>query len=164
MAPAHSSSQVRAVSPLIRNGGFRSIALKREMKYRVYLPHAYSASARRYPVLYLLHGLYGDYRNWDSNTQFAQYMAGRDWIVVMPDAGNSWYANSASQADNRFEDYIAKDLVREVDGKYRTIRECQGARDRRTIHGRVWRDEIRAEISRGVRLSRQLEWGIRCGA
>jgi putative tributyrin esterase len=126
MAPARSSSQVRAVSPLIRDASFHSVALKREMKYCIYLPHAYSASARRYPVLYLLHGLYGDYRNWDANTHLARYMAGRDWIVVMPDAGDSWYANSATQADDRFEDYIAKDLVREVDGKYRSIRERQG--------------------------------------
>jgi S-formylglutathione hydrolase FrmB len=123
-APA--SSQARGTSPLVRDGSFNSIALKREMKYRIYLPHVYSASARRYPVLYLLHGLYGDYRNWDANTHLAQYMAGRDWIIVMPDAGDSWYANSATQADDRFEDYIAKDLVREVDRKYRTIRERRG--------------------------------------
>jgi len=123
-APA---SEARAASPLVHDGSFNSAALKREMKYRIYLPHAYSASAKRYPVLYLLHGLYGDYRNWDTMTHLARYMAGREWIVVMPDAGDSWYANSVSQADDRFEDYLAKDLVDEIDRRYRTIKE-RGAR------------------------------------
>ncbi len=126
IASAPASSQVRAVSLLVRDGSFHSVELKREMKYRVYLPHVHSASARRYPVLYLLHGLYGDYRNWDTMTHLARYMAGREWIVVMPDAGDSWYTNSVSQADDRFEDYITKDLVREIDHRYRTIRERHG--------------------------------------
>ncbi|MGB9071576.1 MAG: alpha/beta hydrolase family protein [Terriglobales bacterium] len=125
-SPPPASPQARGASPVVRDGGFNSVALKREAKYRIYLPHAYAATARRYPVLYLLHGLYGDYRNWDTMTSLARYMAGREWIVVMPDAGNSWYANSVSQPDDRFEDFIAKDLVVEIDHRYRTIRERQG--------------------------------------
>jgi putative tributyrin esterase len=125
-SPAAASSQARGASPVVRDGSFKSVALKREAKYRIYLPHAYSASTRRFPVLYLLHGLYGDYRNWDTMTHLARYMAGRDCIVVMPDAGNSWYANSISQPADRFEDFIAKDLVVEIDHRYRTVRERQG--------------------------------------
>ena len=34
-----------------------------EQKYNVYLPNGYDA-AKAYPVIYLLHGLYGDYSNW----------------------------------------------------------------------------------------------------
>ena len=44
----------------------------------------------------------------------------------MPDAGNSWYTNSVSQADDRFEDYVVKDLVQEIDHKYHTIPARQG--------------------------------------
>ena len=120
------SFQVAGQRPLMRDGTFRSAALKRDAKYRIYLPHGYSVTARRYPVLYLLHGLYGDYRNWDTLTQLSRYMAGRNWIVVMPDAGNSWYVNSTSQADDRFDDYISHDLVQEIDRKYRTIQEREG--------------------------------------
>jgi S-formylglutathione hydrolase FrmB len=40
----------------------------------------------------------------------------------MPDAGDSWYTNSATDPKNKFEDYIAKDLVAEIDGKFRTQR------------------------------------------
>jgi len=40
----------------------------------------------------------------------------------MPDAGDSWYTNSATDSKDKFEDYIAKDLVAEIDGKFRTVR------------------------------------------
>jgi putative tributyrin esterase len=120
--PSHS----RGAFPSVRDGSFHSAALKRDVKYRIYLPHGYPASVKRYPALYLLHGLYGDYRNWDTMTHLGRYMTGHEWIVVMPDAGNSWYVNSVSQADDRFEDYIASDLIHEIDRKYRTVKERQG--------------------------------------
>jgi S-formylglutathione hydrolase FrmB len=44
-------------------------------------------------------------------------------IVVMPDAGDSWYTNSATNPKDKFEDYIAKDLMAEIDGKFRTLRD-----------------------------------------
>lgn len=108
-------------SPVVTDVSFRSAALARDTRYRIYLPHDYAATTRRYPVLYLLHGLYGNYQNWDTLTNLAQYTAGKDWIVVMPDADDSWYTNSATKPQDRFEDYIAKDLIAEIDGKYRTI-------------------------------------------
>lgn len=110
-------------SPLVKDVAFHSPALNREMKYRIYLPHTYAGSSRRYPVLYLLHGLYGNYENWDTLTQLATYVSGVDWIIVMPDADDSWYTNSATVPQDKFEDYIAKDLIAEIDGKYRTIRD-----------------------------------------
>ena len=41
----------------------------------------------------------------------------------MPDADDSWYTNSATVPGDKFEDYIVRDLVTEVDGKYRTLRD-----------------------------------------
>ena len=127
--PAQSNSAAAASpsnSPLIKDVRFRSAALSREMPYRIYLPHGYAATRRRYPVLYLLHGLYGNFENWDKLTHLSTYAAGMDWIIVMPDAGNSWYANSATVPQDRFEDYILKDLIAEIDAQYRTIRARQG--------------------------------------
>ncbi len=93
------------------------------MRYRLYLPHPYLTTKQRYPVLYLLHGLFGNYQNWDTLTHLASHVSGMDWIIVMPDAGDSWYTNSASVPRDKFEDYIARDLLAEVDGRYRTIRD-----------------------------------------
>ena len=110
-------------SPLGKDASFHSGALNRDMRYRIYLPHNYAATTRRYPVLYLLHGLYGDYENWDTRTNLTKYAAGMDWIIVMPDADDSWYTNSVTHPQDKFEDYVAKDVITEIDDKYRTIRD-----------------------------------------
>jgi putative tributyrin esterase len=107
----------------VQDSEFHSAALGREMKYRILLPCFYQTGSRRFPVLYLLHGLYGDYLNWDTRTNLERYAQKYELIVVMPDAGDSWYTNSATDPKDKFEDYIAKDLVAEIDGKFRTLRD-----------------------------------------
>jgi len=114
-----------------KDAAFHSDSLNRDMKYRILLPLGYENASRRFAVLYLLHGLYGDYLNWDTRTNLENYTENLPLIVVMPDAGDSWYTNSATDPKDKFEDYIAKDLVAEIDGKYRTIR----ARQARAIAG-----------------------------
>ena len=111
-----------ARNQFVRESVFQSASLNREMHYLVLLPHDY-ASGSRFPVLYLLHGLYGDYKNWDTRTHLESAAARLPFLIVTPDADDSWYTNSATKPADRFEDYIVKDLVSEVDGKYRTIRE-----------------------------------------
>ena len=105
---------------LVSNAVFHSVSLDREMHYRILLPRSYE-NGGRFPVLYLLHGIYGDYKNWDTRTGLENYAKNLNIIIVMPDADNSWYTNSATVPADKFEDYIAKDLIAEIDEKYRTI-------------------------------------------
>lgn len=102
-----------------------SAAVGRAMKYRVLLPEGYERSRDRYPVLYLLHGLSGDYLDWSTRTDLARLAARLRLVIVMPDGGNDWYTNAANNGP-RFEDYIADDLVRDVERKYRVIRARYG--------------------------------------
>lgn len=95
----------------------------RKMNYRVLLPDGYKTGRQRFPVLYLLHGLSGSHRDWADKSGLARYAKGQPLIIVMPDADDSWYANSASQPHASYEDYIARDLVAEIDGRFRTRRE-----------------------------------------
>ncbi|MGA9497028.1 MAG: alpha/beta hydrolase family protein, partial [Terriglobales bacterium] len=106
----------------VEDGFFHSAAVDREMKYRILLPCGYKTGGKRFPVLYLLHGLYGDYLNWDTRTNLEYYAQRYELIVVMPDADDSWYTNSATDPKDKFEDYIANDMVAEIDGKFRTVR------------------------------------------
>jgi len=115
----------------VRDAEFFSKSLGRRMRYRILIPTGYEKGNRRYPVLYLLHGLYGDYTNWDSLTGIAQYARRLPVLIVMPDADNSWYANSATVPRDRFEDYIVKDVIAEIDGRYRTL----AGRDSRSVAG-----------------------------
>jgi S-formylglutathione hydrolase FrmB len=95
------------------------------MHYLVLLPQDYG-NGGKFAVLYLLHGLYGDYKNWDTRTGLERYAKTLPLIIVMPEADNSWYTNSAAVHRDKFEAYIAKDLISEIDAKYRTIRDRRG--------------------------------------
>jgi S-formylglutathione hydrolase FrmB len=98
----------------------------------VYLPPSYGADrARRYPVVYLLHGYGGTDATWtgrlaklpESADKLAAAGTLHEMIVVMPNAFSlhkgSMYSNSVTSGD--WETYIAHDLVAYVDTHYRTL-------------------------------------------
>ena len=71
----------------LRDVTFRSAALNRDMRYRVVMPASISPGSKL-PVIYLLHGANGGFRDWSSYTDVARF-AERGLILVMPDADNS---------------------------------------------------------------------------
>jgi len=117
--------RLQAEGKRLREETLHSSALNRTMKYRVLLPQGYETSQRRYPVLYLLHGLTGDYKDWTTRTNIAEYTRSLQLIVVMPDGGNQWYTNAADGSAN-FETYITDDLPKDVVAKYRTVNSRYG--------------------------------------
>jgi putative tributyrin esterase len=112
-------------SPQFRDDSVVSAALGRTMKYRVMLPDGYERSEERYRALYLLHGLSGDYMDWSTRTELGRIARALPIVIVMPDGENAWYTNAAGKGP-RFEDYIADDLVNDVETKYRVIRSRYG--------------------------------------
>ncbi len=89
---------------------FFSPALKREMVYRVFMPA--NAGGRKLPVVYLLHGGGGTFRDWSNNTDVAEF--GTELLIVMPQGDDSYYVNAALQPADRYEDYIVEDLAADV--------------------------------------------------
>lgn len=96
----------------------------------VYLPPDYGRTARRYPVVYLLHGFDGGPSQWTERFALRTAMdsliasgAVRPMMVVMPDGGNrfggSFFANSA--ATGRWGAFLVRDVVAHVDARYRTL-------------------------------------------
>ena len=103
-------------------------SVARELVFNIILPAGYEDSGKRYPVLYLLHGRGGDLEYWPA-MGVAEYVAGLDLIVVMPDVGVSWYVNWAESVGgekNNWEDCITKDLIGFVDAHYRTVASREG--------------------------------------
>ena len=126
---------------------FTSEALGVAKHLVVYLPPSYDRDRnRRYPVVYYLHGLSGTETDWLSkgsidvaaDSLFAN--GTREMILVMPDGDDGWYTTWANQvprascadtlhtesadrycvAHERYDDYIAHDVVGFVDAHYRT--------------------------------------------
>ena len=99
-----------------------SVMMARQMPYRVILPAGYStAVSKRYPVVYLLHGLMGHYNNWTDKTTVVTDTAGKDVIVVTPEGGDGWYTDSRIHPNQKYESHIVKELIPEIDKKYRTL-------------------------------------------
>jgi len=92
-----------------------------EMPYRVIFPADYeNKKAEKYAVVYLLHGLTGHFDNWADKTKLKDYAANYKYIIVMPEGNNGWYSDSATVANDRYESYIIKELIPEIDKKFRT--------------------------------------------
>ncbi|MDZ7690929.1 MAG: alpha/beta hydrolase family protein [Balneolaceae bacterium] len=134
---------VSSISALAQGGEiresltFNSDLLNKDVEYSIYLPAAYEATNRNYPVLYLLHGFSDDETGW---TQFGQVkkIADKladnvdvsDMIIVMPDAGVSWYINS-SDGQTMYEDFFVEEFIPMIDEEYRT----RGSKEFRAVAG-----------------------------
>jgi S-formylglutathione hydrolase FrmB len=102
---------------------FKSELIGKVLPYETLLPRDYFKSNKRYPVLYLLHGLFGHHDDWITRTNLAEYAAGYDLIIVTPEGNDSWYIDSATVASDKYESYILRDLIPDVDARYRTIKD-----------------------------------------
>ena len=60
-------------------------------KPRKLTPGEFYGGGVKYPVLWLLHGTFGDYTDWIRKSNIELYAAERDVVVVMPSAMNSNY-------------------------------------------------------------------------
>jgi putative tributyrin esterase len=99
---------------------FKSDVMSAKAPFNVILPVGYERSVRRYPVLLLLHGLTGHYDDWVQNTNVVLYARKYPLIIVMPEGGNGWYTNGVA-ANDRWEDYIVKEVIPYVNAHYRTL-------------------------------------------
>lgn len=110
---------------------FYSDILGRDVAFSVYLPKSYEGSTMNFPVLYLLHGYSDDETGW---IQFGQVQRIADrsvenhesaqMIIVMPDAGVTWYVNTAAGQAN-YEDFLIEEFIPHIDAEFRTRKDRQ---------------------------------------
>ena len=116
-----------AAPSIVQCDSISSKILNRPVGYCVDLPADYaSTSPRRYPTLYFLHGLFDNDHRWVDrggketlDRLTADGTIGK-FIVVLPDAGETFYINSEDGQD-RYEDFFIQELVPFIDQHYRTI-------------------------------------------
>jgi S-formylglutathione hydrolase FrmB len=101
-----------------------------ERIFAILLPQSYDTSQARYPVVYLFHGGGQDHTAFMARTAFTPMARRHEFIVVMPAADRS-YSALGPEAQGRYHDYVARELVDYVDAHYRTI----PSRDQRAIGG-----------------------------
>jgi putative tributyrin esterase len=102
---------------------FYSPSLARNVTYRVYLPAI--RGAQKLPVVYLLHGGGGDYRDWSLDSDAGQYAA-QGFILVMPDGALSYWVNAAMASKDRYGDFLTSDLIHDVEERFSAIPDRSG--------------------------------------
>jgi S-formylglutathione hydrolase FrmB len=113
----------------VQDVNFFSAALQRQMPYRVFLP-AKLVPGQKLPVVYLLHGGNGGYRDWSNDSDVSQYAA-RGLILVMVEGAFSYYMNAVGKPEDKYEDYLVNDLISDVEARFPAAR----GRENRAIVG-----------------------------
>ena len=133
--PAATPSAIRTFDPgRVKTEELNSRLMGRKVPYRVVLPTGYDKkeeNSRRYPVIYLLHGLTGHFDNWTTKARLADHAAGLKMIIVTPEGENGWYTDNLSKENQNYDSYIIKELIPEIDRRYRTL----SRREQRAIAG-----------------------------
>src|SRR5947207_869812 len=105
---------------------FESKLLGKEIRYGLYLPPSYNSSpAKKYPVLYFLHGLNENETRWSTRGQ-TDIMLDRmvadgkigEFIVVIPFGAISFYTNTRDGSE-KWEDMIVAEFIPMVESTYR---------------------------------------------
>lgn len=109
----------------------KSNILGTEKHYMVYLPDGYGDPDRDYPILYLLHGAWGNFRDWSEKGNLRAIAdetiasgAAVPMVIVMPDAageGNN-FAGTHMGYFNRegwmYEDFFFQEFIPGVEKEY----------------------------------------------
>jgi len=106
---------------------FRSAILHSPVRYCVYLPAKYSSDSektRRYPILYLLHGLGGNDQTmavdgeWTALQDLRRDHKVGDFLVAAPDGGESFYINSRD-GKTLYRDFFLREFMPFIERTYR---------------------------------------------
>ncbi len=107
----------------------KSRILGETVHYCVLLPASYdSVPARRYPVLYFLHGLGENEQTlfktggWNLIEDLREQHKVGDFLIVTPEAKASFYVNSAD-GRVRYSDFFLQEFIPYIEGRYRIRRE-----------------------------------------
>ena len=114
---------------------YKSAILKRQVRFCAALPPAYDTDkARRFPVIYYLHGLGENERAllplWGIIGDLQQAGTVKQFLVITPDAGASFYLNSRD-GRVRYEDFFMREFLPAMEKQYRIV----GSRAARGIQG-----------------------------
>jgi putative tributyrin esterase len=101
--------------------------LGRRIPYGVVLPTNYDFNKQeRFPVVYLLHGLSGSYKTFADNQERLEDFPKRRAIFVLVEGGTGWFTDSATVPNDKYESYVIRELIPEIDNNLRTIAERKG--------------------------------------
>ena len=126
-----SASAQTASATGVEYSSLQSASLGRELKFAIQLPPSYQTDTkRRFPVVYFLHGMFGNEREFErrrvAETVNKLREEGKigELVIVSPAGENSFYLNAKNGA--QYEDAIIKDLIPYIEKNYRVMNTPSG--------------------------------------
>ena len=122
----------RTVAARVDSIDVASASMGRTLHAAVVLPDRYKKAKKQvFPVIYLLHGGSGSFRDWLTKTPDKTLLQGLadqyNLIIVTPDGDpTSYYFDSPQIKTSQFETFISKELIDKIDNTYRTVRDRKG--------------------------------------
>jgi S-formylglutathione hydrolase FrmB len=109
----------------------QSPGMNRTLRTAIVIPDGYKTGRQSLPVLYLLHGGTGNFRDWltkvPDKTLLLRLADQYKLIIVTPDGDpTSYYFDSPLVKTSQFETFISRELIDRIDKTYRTVRDRKG--------------------------------------
>jgi len=116
----------------VQCGSVKSEYMPSAVAYCALLPPSYDAEpARKFPVLYYLHGLGGDQSflvtsgGWNMIEDAWEQKRMAEFVIITPQAGNSFYINERGGSE-RYDDFFIRDFVHQMEKKFRLLANRNG--------------------------------------
>ena len=93
--------------------------------YAIYLPPGYDTSSIEFPVMYLLHGMWGSYKDWSSHgmagivNDLIAWESAKPMVIAIPDGLDAFYCNNYNGGDLLYEDYFIDEFIPYIESNYR---------------------------------------------
>jgi enterochelin esterase-like enzyme len=103
---------------------FKSEILNMTVHYSLYLPPSFNTTDTVYPVLYLLHGMWGHHRNFPDmgiqSVMDAAIIDGyKEMVIIMPDGLDAFYCNDGDARNLRYEDFMYDEFIPALEDSFR---------------------------------------------
>ncbi len=105
----------------------KSESMEKAPRAVIVIPDSYHQNKTALPVLYLLHGWSGSFRDWSLHMDLRPLVERYQFIIVCPDGGyDGWYLDSPLDKTSQYETYISREVIGYIDKHYRTIAGPEG--------------------------------------
>src|SRR5215469_6039914 len=129
------TSTLATAAARVQCGTMNSRYLSSPVAYCALLPPSYDAQpARKFPVLYFLHGLGGDQSflvtsgGWNIVEDAQEQRRLTEFVLITPRADNSFYINS-KDGQTEYEDFFIRDFIAQMEKHFHLL----GTRSGRAI-------------------------------
>lgn len=106
--------------------------LSKRISYQILFPRdsIYSKAQKELPVLYLLHGLFGEAKNWTQFTEIPSLIKNSSFAVATFDGANSWYSDGIEGRQSFYESFFTGEFIPHIENEHKI-----GGRRKRAIAG-----------------------------